>query len=680
MCGVAGWITHADPHGRTAHSVRPEQLDRMIATLAHRGPDGLTTRIDGGVALAHARLAIVDLAHGTQPIGNEDGLIQVILNGEIFNHVELRAELELLGHRFRTHSDTEVLVHLYEEHGDDFLDRLNGQFALALHDRRRHRVLLARDRVGIRPLFYTHTPDRFAFASEAKALLTLPGVERAWDPAALSGLFNFWAPVAPRSPLAGISQLPPGHRMVVEAPGPGQPVRTRITRWWDWPFAEPEAPCEWAVASSPAASPGAAASSSTRSVRALDAAAEELRALLEDAVRLQLRADVPVGAYLSGGLDSSGLAALARRQLSGPLQTWALSFDDPSLDESAWQGAMAEHLGTEHHTLRVTPADICAALSRTVWHAESPLVRTAPAPMRMLAGLVRDHGGKVVLTGEGADEVFAGYDLFKEAQVRRFIARQPQSARRVRLWERLYPYLENSPTRRPALAQRFFGRSGDAPDSPWYAHRPRMDAASRIQQFFSDEMRERCAAHDPLTDLTAQLPEGFPHWAPLHRDQYVEAHTLLDGMLLSAQGDRMAMAHGVEGRVPYLDHRVVEFACRLPPRFKLQGLNEKAILKRALRDLVPPQILNRPKQPYRAPDSACFFEQGRLRDELHDLLTPDALRQAGVFDPDAVDRLVAKAAAGRAIGAADNMSMVAVVTTQMMHRQFIEAPELEPTA
>ena len=383
----------------------------MIGQLLHRGPDGTGELVDGSVGLAHARLSIIDIAGGAQPIHNEDRSVWVVFNGEIFNYVELRRDLEARGHRFYTHSDTEVIVHLYEDHGDDFVQHLNGQFAIALWDARARRLLLARDRTGIRPLFHTEARGRFLFASEVKALFALPEVERRLDARALAEICTYWSPLAPRTIFAGVSSLPPGHVMVI-ADG-----RQQVHRYWDWQFPEP----------------------SRATQRSEAEHAEELRALLIDATRLQLRADVPVGAYLSGGLDSSIVTSVVRNFTDTPLRTFSLTFEDEEFDESAYQRELVSYLGTEHTSLRWTRADIAAAFPRTIFHAETPIVRTAPAPLMLLSGHVRDCGYKVVLTGEGADEVFGGYDIFKEAKVRRFWARSPDSASRPRILERLYP-------------------------------------------------------------------------------------------------------------------------------------------------------------------------------------------------------------------------------------------------
>jgi asparagine synthase (glutamine-hydrolysing) len=676
MCGVAGLLT-VDSAGRPAGigaepdahkatdstAARRAALSAMIARLDHRGPDGSALFTEGPCGLAHARLAIIDLDHGAQPIASEDGAVTVVCNGEIFNEPALRAELVRRGHRFRTGSDVEAIVHLYEDHGDDFVEHLNGQFAIALWDARRRRLVLARDRVGIRPLFHARIGETFAFASEAKALFALPGLERRLDPAALASVFGYWSVLPPASVFAGVSTVPPGCVLTID----GRGVRTR--RYWDWSFPD--------AAAGPATAPEFASE---------DACAEALRALLDDAVRLQLRADVRVGAYLSGGLDSSIVSALACGHAAAPLHTFSIGFDDAAFDEGGPQREMAAFLGSRiaHRTLPCSQADIAASFAQAVWHAETPLVRTAPVPLMRLAARARADGCKVVLTGEGADEVFGGYDLFKEARLRRMLARWPQSERRARLLERLYPYLEHSPSASPALARRFFmqeaGLGGDAGTqadlaqllaAPGFAHQPRLRTSRRAIGFFGPAWRDTMAGWDPQAALAAHLPAAFGGWAPLARDQYVEASTLLSGYLLAAQGDRMAMAASVEARVPFLDHRVIEFANRMPARYKLRGLRDKVLLRRALRRELPPAIARRPKQPYRAPDAACFVRDGRPLDWVAELLSPARLEDAGLLDPAATNRLLAKVAAGRAIGFGDNIAFVGLLSTALLHEQFV---------
>lgn len=641
MCGLAGFLGPPDAPGAARAT-----LERMIRTLHHRGPDGYGFHVDGGVGLAHARLAVIDLPTGAQPIANERGTVWTVFNGEIFNYRSLRMELQRRGHRFATQSDTEVIVHLYEEHGDRFVEHLNGQFAIALWDGERQRLLLARDRCGVRPLYYVRAAGRHWFASEIKALLAVRPELARLDPQALAQVFTYWGPIEPGSVFAGIASLPPGHTLAIERDG-----RETLSRYWDWTFPEQGTPQRRWV------SP--------------EQAAGELRELLTDAVRLRLQADVPLGAYLSGGLDSSAVVALMRAAGATATRTFSIAFDATEFDESAQQQVMVRHLGCEHSTLHCTRQAIGAAFPQFVQHAEAPVLRTAGVPLMLLAQCVRTAGFKVVLTGEGADEVFGGYDLFKEAKVRRFWARQPGSRFRPLLLGRLYGYLDNSPVRHAALAQSFFGRGMEHLDRPIFAHVPRWTSSQHALRFLSTELRATIEGWDALAWYEQRLPAGIACWSPLARDQYVEAKTLLAAYLLPSQGDRPAMAHSIEGRFPFLDHRVIEFANGLPAHWKIRGMTEKYLLRKALAGLLPDDILHRTKQPYRAPDQSSFFVDGEPLDYVADLMSAERIRAAGWFDAAAVGRLFDKCRHGRAIGFADNQAFVGILSTMLVDELFL---------
>lgn len=641
MCGIAGIV---GPDVRPEHDRAP--LGRMIHALAHRGPDGYGWHLDTGVALAHARLSIIDLATGDQPIRNEDGTVWTVLNGEIFNYVELRRELEAQGHRFYTQSDTEVIVHLYERDGDDFVRHLNGQFAIALWDAPRRRLLLARDRTGIRPLYHASARGRTWFASEPAALLSVLPELATVDPLGLAQALAWWAPADPTTIHAGVESLPAGHLLAI-----GEDGRRTLRQYWDWSF------------------PPASETRPDRYPGGFEAAVHELRERLVDAVRLQLRADVPVGAYLSGGLDSSGIVALIRGFTRTPVRTFSVAFEDGEYDESAHQQAMVQHLGTDHTTVHCSRRDIGDAFPRMIRHVQAPVLRTAAVPLMLLSASVRAHGYKVVLTGEGADEVFGGYDLFKEAKVRRFWARQPTSTMRPRLLERLYGYLPNSPVA-SGQAQAFFAQGLGDVGRASYAHLPRWTTSQRALGLLAPELRAGLRDWDPLRAWDGAMPAGADAWSPLARDQYIEAKTLLAGYLLPFQGDRVAMANSIEGRYPFLDHRLVEFANALPPSYKIRGLTEKHVLRRALADLLPPDIAQRTKQPYRSPDSSSFFFDGKPLDYVEDLLSEASIREAGYFDAAAVGRLFEKCRAGRARGFSDNQAFVGVLSTMLVHRQL----------
>jgi asparagine synthase (glutamine-hydrolysing) len=644
MCGIAGCVA-------LRGDLPPPALDglrAMVGALRHRGPDEFGLYRDMRAGLGHARLSIIDLATGQQPLSNEDGSLWVVFNGEIYNYVELRQELLALGHRFRTQSDTEVIVHAYEAWAEGAFERFNGQFALALWDSKREALVLARDRLGVRPLYLCEHGGRLWFASEVKAIFAGdPDIPRALDPVGLSETFTFWTVVAPQSVFRGVTELEPGHVRRVSREG----MEDRA--FWTPRYRE-------------LASPGS-----------VDEVAERVRAALEEAVRLRmLRADVPVGSYLSGGLDSSLVAALGRRVKGDKFCTFSMRFEDAEYDETPYQRAVAARIDSEHRDIVVRREDIAAVFPEVVAHAERPLLRTAPAPLFLLSKLVRDAGIKVVLTGEGADEMFGGYDLFKEGKVRRFWGRQPASALRPRLLERLYPYLARSPVSQQALAREFFGRGREHWAAAGFAHQIRWHSAAALQRLFSPELRREAQLVDVVERLLASLPNEFPAWSFLAQDQYLETRTLLAGYLLSSQGDRMLMAHSVEGRFPFLDPNVVELANALPASFKLRGLDEKHVLKRAGRGLVPDEIVHRSKQPFRAPD-ALSFAGPRTPEWASELMGERAVSDAGIFDPGAVARLWRKcqASAGVApLSNADNMALVGVLSTALLHEQLVRHP------
>ena len=647
MCGLAG-IVDLEESGEAPSR---EALTRMARALKHRGPDEFGIYRSPRAGLAHARLAIIDLATGQQPLANEDESLWIVFNGEIFNYVELRAELVRLGHSFRTGSDTEVIVHAWEEWGEAAFARMNGQWALALWDERRHRLVLSRDRLGVRPLYLCRHEGKLYFASEAKAIFAAESdIPRRFDPVGLDQTFTFWSTVAPQSVFSGLEELRPGH-VRVYADG-----RMRERAYWTPSYAGVEG--------------GGYAGT-------VEDAARTVRAALERATALRvLRADVPVGAYLSGGLDSSLVAALGRRQAGGRFQTFSLRFADAEYDETPFQRLMVDRLDSEHHEVVVERSDIAEVFPDVIYHAERPILRAAPAPLFLLSRLVRRHGIKVVLTGEGADEMFAGYDLFREGKVRRFWAKFPESRLRPRALERLYPWLARSPVSRQALARKFFGRDLSSHEAPGFAHGTRWQTTGALKRLFSAPLRAAVNGHDAVGEFLDALPAEFRQWNRLAQDQYIEVRTLLSGYLLSSQGDRMLMAHSVEGRFPFLDKDVVALADSLPAAYKLRVLDEKHVLKRAARELVAPEIVARPKQPYRAPDAASFAGPHRPA-WVEEVLSADSVREAGVFEPAAVTRLWTKCKerAGGDFSNADNMALLGVISTQLLHRHFVRGRE-----
>ena len=640
MCAIGGIVNYAKPEDKR------DLLVRMVNLMHHRGPDASGLYLRGPVGLAHARLSIIDLSStGNQPIHNEDKTVWIVFNGEIFNYPNLRKDLETKGHRFYTQTDTEVLIHLYEEKGTDMFALLNGQFALAIWDANEQALLLGRDRVGIRPLFYHRSHERFAFASEIKALFADASIERQLNPQSLCDVFTCWAPVGESTVFKDIFQLLPGHYARISKQG------MQIQPYWQLDFSAHE-----------------------DRQRSLVDWVDELRALLLDASRIRLQADVPVGAYLSGGIDSTAISALVKQNFNNQLCTFSVSFSDKRFDESAYQSIAVHYLKTDHQNIRCTEEDIGALFPKIVWHAETPMVRTAPTPLFMLSKLVHESGFKVVLTGEGADEIFAGYNIFKEDKIRRFWARQPDSSVRPKLLEKLYPYIFSEANQRSRqFLEVFFKRDLLATDSPVYSHLLRWHNTSQMKSFMADDFRPAGDSMDGFVQrVCSDLPDNFMSWSPLSRAQHIEISLFLSNYLLSSQGDRMAMANSVEGRFPFLDHRVIEFACRVPDRFRIHGLDEKFLLKQAVRQRIPDEVINRSKQPYRAPISRCFLGERKL-EYVEELMSEKQIQAKGYFDAEKVSRLVAKCRSrqGRLLSERENMALVGILSTQLVDEQFI---------
>jgi asparagine synthase (glutamine-hydrolysing) len=640
MCGIAGIINFRQKEDYQA------LLNPMLRAMHHRGPDATGIYLSNEAGLGHARLSIIDLSGGHQPMHNEDQSVWIVFNGEIFNYPELRAELIQRGHQFYTQSDTEVIIHLYEEHGPRVFEHLNGQFAIGIWDQSKHTLLLGRDRMGIRPLFYHQADGRLHFASEIKALLSDSRLPRRLNRQTLADVFTCWTPVDPLTAFDQIQQLPPGHLAIFNTDG------LRVERYWQLDFTETADPrrtqADWA---------------------------EEMQALLLDAARIRLRADVPVGAYLSGGIDSTYISTLVKKNFNNTLNTFSVQFADKRFDESAFQQTAIAAIQTDHRAIQCTDEDIGNLFPQVIWHTEVPMIRTAPAPLMMLSGLVRQSDFKVVLTGEGADEIFAGYNIFKEAKIRRFWARHPESICRPHLLKKLYPYIFDSQTGQPnAFLFGFFKKGLQQVDSAAYSHLVRWQNTSQLKNFF------RTDSLPPDTDLDSfvgrisdRLPAAFARWSPLSKAQYLESTLFLPNYLLSSQGDRMAMANSIEGRFPFLDHRVVALAAQMPAKLRLNGLTEKFILKQIARAQVPPQLIERPKQPYRAPISSCFMAD-QPPEYVAQMLSDAALKRAGYFDPAKIRRLIAKCRQqdGRLVSERENMALVAILSTQLLDHHFVQ--------
>jgi asparagine synthase (glutamine-hydrolysing) len=635
MCGIAGIFS---PNKK----VLPEReiLERMIVPQRHRGPDGFGFFRGPGVGLAHARLSIIDVDGGWQPMCNEDRRVWTVFNGEIFNFQEIQKNLEKRGHRFSTRSDTEVLVHLYEDLGfQGMLRELNGQFAIALYDVANRTLFLARDQVGIHPLHYRISNGWFQFASEVKGLLGLDnGSSAKIDPQALDQTFTFWGPLSGRSLFYDVKEVPPGCYLKLKR------LKPEVIRYWDVPLGfYPE-----------------------DNSRSLKNYAEELGWLLKDATRLRLIADVPVGTYLSGGLDSSIVTYLTRT-LTGPnLKTFSVAFEDKDFDESSYQKILNDKLNTDNFAIKVADGSICSAFEKVIWHTEKPVLRTAPTPLFLLSSSVNTSNYKTILTGEGADEFFGGYDIFKEALLRSFWRRNSDSTMRTSLFQKLYPYIKMFSQGPTNYLKEYFRIPAPGWDDLFSSHWVRWMTTSRIKHFYTEDFKKLLEDYDPVIEIQDKMRDRMVELNTLARAQYLEIQTLLPNYLLSSQGDRMSMANSVEVRFPFLDPRVIELSCRVPSYYKILGLNEKVVLKNAMRGQLPEEIVNRHKRPYMAPDIPSFLnKKSDLSSMAKNFLSHEKVRSHGVFKSSMVENLKKKCILGRAIGFGDNMALVGILSTQI---------------
>jgi asparagine synthase (glutamine-hydrolysing) len=640
MCGIAGVAVSG---GRPAPD--PGVLLSMISQLRHRGPDGIRIYRDRQAGLACARLSIVDPLNGHQPVPNEDETVWAVSNCEIFNAEHLRERLIARGHTFRTRCDSEVIVHLYEAYGTEMFQHLNGDFAVAVWDQRRRRLLLGRDRFGVRPLFYAATDGAFLFGSEIKGLLAYPALHGSLDLQGLRHFFTFSSLIGRQTLFSGISQLEAGHYATVEAGGP-----PALTRYWRVP-----APGQTDGGADPA----------------------ELGHRLRESVRLRLSRELPNSVYLSGGLDSAALAYLAQDNSRERIKTFSVAFDHRDLDESPFQRSIARSLGTDHHELRCTPAAIGGAFPEVVRHAEAPFTRLAPVPMYLLARAVSDSGVRIALSGEGADEFLLGYDWYRAAILSEFVAGRKRLPGRSTMLSLARPGAASAVTGVEAADLAELWPTVTAhhrrPDPLFGVHRVRWARMTRLQQYLSPDVRSAISRADPVADLAASLPDGFGTLDALGRAQCLDVHTLLAGYLLSTQGDRMGMAHAVESRVPFLDHTLVAFLSLVPATGKIVGFREKWPLRQAFADVLPASIVTRRKYAYTAPALSAFLGPAR-GDYVRDLMNEKHIAAAGIFDPAKVTALWQRCVAGAFQDDHYVSAFVSILSTQMLSHLFFELP------
>lgn len=626
MCGIAGLVTDGEPVDRV-------WVEAMMRALAHRGPDGEGLHLEGTVGLGHRRLAIIDPEGGHQPLSNEDGTIWIVFNGCIYNYQELGRDLRSAGHRFRTHSDTEVIVHAYEQWGTDCLHRFNGMFAFAIWDGRSCRLFAARDRLGIKPLYYAATKGRLTFASEIKALTAGGAVTPRLDPSGLRDYVSFQFCLGDKTLFSGVHSLPPGHTLVAEPATVEAPV---VTEYWDLQY-------EYDLSHSE------------------EYFVDHLLFLLEDAVRLQLRSDVPLGAHLSGGLDSSAVVSLAASLLRPqPLETFTGAFDDGrDFDETPYARLVARSVGANAHEVFLQPRDFADTISRLIWHMDEPAAGPGLFPQYFVSRLAREHV-KVVLGGQGGDELFLGYARYLAAYLEECLRGAVfETARRDRHAVTLESIIPSLPTLRdyvPLL--RHFWQEGLFEDSPkrYFRLVNRDDGTASL--LHPDAIDDTYSPYESFKQLYVR--KGLP--SLVNRMSYFDLKASLPALLQVE--DRTSMAVGLESRVPLLDHRIVELIAAVPPVVKFKGGRLKHLFREAVKQVVPPEIAGRQdKMGFPVPLSRWY--QRELKTFVQDTLLSDACRQRGLFAPGAVERLLDESAPfGRALWGA--------LCLELWHKEFVD--------
>src|SRR3989454_4215868 len=620
MCGIAG-IVRWDGRPVLEHEIRD-----MCGVMVHRGPDEEGIYLADGVALGMRRLSIIDLAGGQQPVSNEDGSVWIVFNGEIYNYRELRHELQQNGHVFRTSSDTETIVHLYEDLGPRCVERLRGMFGFAIWDERKQQLLLARDRLGIKPMYYAQTRGGIAFASELKPILQLPEISRSVNWEAAGHLFTFLATPSAQSIVDGVAKLEPA-RIGIAGRGHGLAVK----RYWDVSFQPDENATE-------------------------DQLVERLREQLADAVTANQVSDVPVGAFLSGGIDSSAIVAMMAKPAAGRLKTFSIGFSESSFDELQYARQVAAAFGTDHYDLVLRP-DVIQIVEDLTWYLDEPFGDTSAIPTYMVSKLAAEHV-KVVLSGDGGDELFAGYEKYVvESRERRFD--------KIPAWLRRAGGAVGDAMRDGMRGRRFLQHL--ALDGPArYLDASTMFTRDQMRRLFHDDAFDEMSRHDPWrASLAAFAPTGGGDWLAAVQHHDLQTYLPLD---ILTKVDRMTMAHSIEARPPLLDHKLVEFAATIPAHMRLRGGTTKYLLKRAMRGILPDAIIDRPKHGFAVPLARWF--RGDLSEFARDLLLSDTCRQRGFFNTKYIETLFRQHDRGRDL----DLQLWTILSFELWCRRFLDAP------
>lgn len=617
MCGIAGMVSF------DGNPASLEGLQLMCAATSHRGPDDYGFFADDHAVLGMRRLSIIDRATGRQPIHNEDGTVWVVFNGEIYNYRQLAKDLKRSGHTFYTDSDTEVVVHLYEDYGPAGVEKLRGMFAYALWDQKTRQLLLARDRFGIKPLYYGEVDGRLAFASELKALLQLPGIERRLNWSAVGHLFSWLCTPSKESILEGIHKLEPAHMLIAS-----QGHAPRLRKYWDLDFTPERG-------------------------RSEEYFAEKLAALLQESVELHMVSEVPVGAFLSGGIDSGSVVAMMSQLSSTPVKTFSIGFPEQDFSELEHARILAKKFGTDHHELIVEP-DVVDILDDITWYLDEPFGDSSAIPTYMVSQLASRYV-TVVLSGDGGDELFAGYDKYLVERSERRFERLPGSFRRaLGIASRLMP---------ARMRGKNFLRHFSLEGSRRYLDALTLFRLEEMRRLLTPEAYDLVAPTDAGSELESLLECSGPDW--LSRLQQFDVKRYLPMDILT-KVDRMSMAHSIEARVPLLDHKLAEFAATIPAEMRLKGTTTKYIFKKAMHGLLPAEILNRPKQGFAVPLGRWF--RGQLRGYVRDLLLSDVCRRRGVLDPSYVKRLLERHEAGSEL----DLHLWTLISFELWCRTFLD--------
>ncbi len=633
MCGITG-VYGSDPNKGSRKNI----IQKMTSTIQHRGPDGWGYYISPDIALGQTRLSIVDLNTGDQPMTSGDHII--VYNGEIFNYIELRTELQEKGIKFNTTSDTEVLLKSYQQYGLDCFSKFNGQFAVLIWNRKTKELIIARDRYGIRPLFILSFKGSFYFASEMKAFDQIPGYKRSFNSKNLFEHSLLWNTFGDHTVYNNIRTLPGGcfaiyknNKLIAEKRF--YELGQSFSKYIDNSLAEAE---------------------------------EEFIDLLNDAIKLRLRSDVPVGAYLSGGIDSSVIVNQVKNFTSKSFKTFSITFSDQEYDESSYQNDMVKRINSDHCGINITYDKVDETFPEAVYHFERPVFRTAPIPLFLLSQQVRESDIRVVLTGEGADEILWGYDSFKEIKLLEFWSKDPSSIYRPLLIKKLYPHLNHYKDETQFGMMRMFyeGFIEDFNNS-LASLNIRVHNNKILENYFNKNNRSEFDKERLITEMQSIFPSNFNTWSLLQKNQFLEMKTLLDGYLLSSQGDRMSLAHGIEGRYPFLDHRVVEYAFALNENYKLKGFSQKHLLRKAFEKHIPSSIINRPKRPYMSPDLKSFIRDNGPTENTNFFLSNSLIKDYQIFNPKWIARFLKKFESGipKNIGYRDNMIITFILSAQI---------------